>query len=537
MERKKTIEKLEDMTGRSRFSRNVVFAWGGYLVNVVAGFVMPRLISDRLGQTTLGMWDFAWSIVSYFGLVQLGLSASVDRYVARYRAVGDNEGLSRSVSTIGLFLKLAGGLALVLAISTAWWVLPLFEERLGDELNAGRLVVLFLGGEIAFSVMFTVYTGVVVGCHRWDIHNIVSAICYAVTTAGMIIVLMAGQGLPALACVHCLVLTFGEIARMKIARRVCPELVIDYRKASWTTWAEQARFSAKSLIPRIAVLLSNQTLSILVATFLGPAALAIYCRPRSLLDRVRTFAAKFGYILIPTASSLQAKADHALLQTTFKEATYTIACLVMPGVVALVVFGDDVIRFWMGDAYVYKGLMTVLVLGAFPTWVQEPIWGVVAGMNKHGRIAWAKLAGACCCAGFLWVGLAGFEWGLLGAAFCFAVPQVAVDGFVTPLIACRRLDVSLRSYYYRTFVKPLFYVGPFAGCLVLARVLLPLAPWQALATATVGAAVLALVYWTRVLPGPLRSKIVRSLHRIGRRGKSDGEHVERCALYEQGDES
>src|ERR1700689_2389968 len=76
----------EDLSGQDRLSRNVAFAWGGYAVNLVAGFIMPRLISDRLGQTTLGIWDFAWSVVSYFGLVQLGVSGSVSRYVARYRA-------------------------------------------------------------------------------------------------------------------------------------------------------------------------------------------------------------------------------------------------------------------------------------------------------------------------------------------------------------------------------------------------------------------------------------------------------------------
>jgi len=66
--------------GRERFGRNVAFAWGGYMVNVISGFLVPRLISDQLGQVTLGVWDFAWSFVSYFGLVQLGRGGSISRY-------------------------------------------------------------------------------------------------------------------------------------------------------------------------------------------------------------------------------------------------------------------------------------------------------------------------------------------------------------------------------------------------------------------------------------------------------------------------
>jgi len=50
---------------------------------------MPRMIDQRLGQELLGVWDFAWSLVHYFEFIQMGLTSSVNRYVAKYRAVGD----------------------------------------------------------------------------------------------------------------------------------------------------------------------------------------------------------------------------------------------------------------------------------------------------------------------------------------------------------------------------------------------------------------------------------------------------------------
>ena len=131
----------EDVTGQSRFGRNVAFAWGGYLVNIAAGFIMPRLISDRLGQSTLGIWDFCWSIVGYFGLVQLGIGSSVNRYVAKYRAQNDAQGLSKSVSTIGLSLKISAVLAGLVTLLTAIWIVPLFRNELGTE--TGRLSGLF----------------------------------------------------------------------------------------------------------------------------------------------------------------------------------------------------------------------------------------------------------------------------------------------------------------------------------------------------------------------------------------------------------
>ena len=497
----------EDLTGQSRLARNVAFAWGGYLVHLVAGFVMPRLISDRLGQTTLGIWDFSWSVVSYFGLVQLGLGASVQRYVPRYRAVGDWEGLSTSVSTVGLFLKGASLLVAVITVVCSWWILPLFGNKLGTELDASRWAVLFLGGEIAFSLAFTVYGGVIVGCHRWDIQNTISAFSYAGITVGMIVALFMGGGLPALALTHFLATAAGDVTRWKMVRRLCPELVVSARRASWPNWLEQARFSAKSLVPRIAALLSNQALSIVITLSLGPAMLAIYSRPRSLVRQVQVLAAKYGSVLIPTASSLQAKADATTLHRTFRASAYYISCLFMPLLVTLAILGDSLIRLWMGPAYVFPGLSTVLALGSFPSWVQEPVWSILTGMNQHGKVALTRLMGAACSVALLAIGMGLFHWGLLGAALAFAVPQAVVDGVITPRMACRRVGVSLRQYYMQTFLKPGLCVLPYACCLWVARL-----TWQesvgiSVAAGSLGAVLLAGTYWRMILPAKLKRKV------------------------------
>jgi hypothetical protein len=53
---------------------------------MVSGFLVPRLIDRNLGQDALGIWDFAWSLVVYFNLVQMGIIGSISRSVAFHRA-------------------------------------------------------------------------------------------------------------------------------------------------------------------------------------------------------------------------------------------------------------------------------------------------------------------------------------------------------------------------------------------------------------------------------------------------------------------
>lgn len=488
--------------------RNVAFAWGGYMVNVVTGFIVPRLISDQLGQTTLGIWDFSWSIVSYFGLVQLGLGSSVSRYVAKYRSVGDHHGLNVSVSTVAVFQRCVGWLAAVLAAIAAFLILPMFADRLAGELSVARWVVFILGVEVAASISLTVYGSVIVGCHRWDIHNSISAICYALVAAGMTTALLLGGGLVSLALIHCGTMTGGELSRRYLSRRVCPELEISRRLASKPVFFEQARYSAKSLVPRISLLISNQALSLLVVAFLGPASLAIFSRPKSLIRTLQTLAAKFGFILVPTASALQARKDREGLRQAMLGSPAFIAAIALPVLVTIALFGDQVIRLWMGPQYVHPGLVPVLALGAFGTLVQEPIWSLLAGMNQHGRVALIKLGAAIASASCLGIGLAVFDWGLLGAAVCFVAPQVLVDGVIVPAYACRHLQIPVGTFIWRILALPLLCTLPFGIALHLSQRLLASSQiGLALTSAFLGTATSTLLFVRLVVPPALQSRI------------------------------
>jgi O-antigen/teichoic acid export membrane protein len=161
----------EDLTGRDRMAWNVLASWAGHMVFVIAGFVMPRMIDRHIGQTSLGIWDFSWSLVSYFGLAGLGIGSSVNRYVAKYRAVNDIDGLRRAVSSVWC-IQVVVSFVIVLATAVVASFIPLwFKERLGAEMKIAQWVVVLLGLSLAVEMAFDAFRGVMTGCHRWDFHN------------------------------------------------------------------------------------------------------------------------------------------------------------------------------------------------------------------------------------------------------------------------------------------------------------------------------------------------------------------------------
>src|SRR5688572_23813142 len=160
-----------DLHGQRKLARNIFTNWGAQLVQMASGFIVPRLIDRQLSQEALGVWDLAWSVVVYFGLVQMGVTGSINRYVAFHRAQGDFVAINTAVSSIAMVMRGMGAFIMVLTVLFSWGIGHVFRDRLGVHVTDARWLVLLLGTGMAVQISAAVYASVLTGCHRWDWHN------------------------------------------------------------------------------------------------------------------------------------------------------------------------------------------------------------------------------------------------------------------------------------------------------------------------------------------------------------------------------
>ena len=299
------VASSDDLTGRDRFARNVITSWLGHLVFIVAGFIMPHQIDQKIGQEGLGIWDFGWTAVNYFFLAQIGVGVSVNRYVAHYRAARDNEGLGRIISSVIGLQLLAACAVLGLTALSAMFLPALFADRLHDQETTARWVIALLGASIAIRTSVQAFSGVVTGCHRWDLHNLLNGIAYAITVIAMLFVLSRGMGLIAIAVVYVIGTILNEIARVALAFHVCPELRVSVGRASRAEAWSLLAFGAKLTSVDAAGIIVAQFTNMLVLGQIGVGTLAVYSRLAALIRQTESIAAKFSLPLTPTASSLQ----------------------------------------------------------------------------------------------------------------------------------------------------------------------------------------------------------------------------------------
>jgi O-antigen/teichoic acid export membrane protein len=506
----------KDLTGRSRLVSNVLFTWGGQMVFFVAGFIMPRMIDHKLGQEVLGVWDFSWSLITYFRFVDMGVTASVNRYVARYWGKQDIAGINRVLSSATFALAIAAAVifigTIVVALSLPYWF-----TNLNGYTVVTQKSVFWLGMMLSAGTALGAFNGVLTGCHRWELQTMRNSVWQFITVTAMLIALWLGAGLVTLAAITAIGQTLGQLTMVTLAYRACPGLRLSRADVHAATIKELYIYSGKTLLPTISEMLLNQTTSVLIIGGLGPAALAIFTRPRSLLRQMDSLERKMAYILIPTTSSLESCGDiKEIGSLLIKSVRYSIY-LVLPLVLVLVIFGGEVMRIWMGPSYANWILPAVLAIGFLGTCIQTPILCMLEGLNLHGRAGVGQFVGSAISAAAIFVSFRFFHAGLTAAAVAVTVPLLIVNLVYQPVLLCRHLGQSFGKFYAQIAIRPLVQVLPFMLCLVVGRLLFQAYPVPAVLLCAAGSAVLAIGYWRSVLPESLKSGLRRRCEKMGRR--------------------
>ncbi len=490
-------------------ARNVASVWVYYAVVVVAGFIVPRLIDRHEGPHLLGVWDFGWTLVAYVSLLQLGIVAAVNRYVARYAAVKDTHALNQSVNTS---LALLAGSAVVGVASCAGLlaVVPtLLQPSDPVSIATARWTILLLAMTAGLKLPLGALEGVLTGHERYDILNLARVCRDIVIMICMIVLLFAGYGIISLALtVLCCEAAFAAAA-LHLSRRIAPSLRISPAYIDRRVAGEMLRFGGVTMLQSMARTGLYQFNSLLVAFFLGPVALAVYSRQRSLVFHAVRFLKKYSNVFVPTSGRLHASGDTAALQQLLINGSRYGFYIALPIMAVFLTMGGPLLEVWMGADYRAPLVLGILALGHALALPQEAAYSVLMGMGRHWVPSVVEFVSAACGVTMCAFSLGYLAGGMLTAALAIALPVTIAGGIVAPIYACHVLNLSIRAYAQRVMLGPLIAVIPFAGCLLAARWACPHSAWQSLAVGLVfGGIVLACIYWAWVIPAHHRTRLL-----------------------------
>jgi O-antigen/teichoic acid export membrane protein len=453
--------------------RNVGSNWFGIFVNILLSFFIAPLTVRTLGDVYYGIWALLLQFTGYLWLFDFGVRESVVKYVAQYHASNQPEELSSTVHTaVSLYSIVA--LATVMASGVLATLLPYVFNIPPDAVSTARLTALLTGATVAQSFVFNVFVGVLMGLQQFYLVARTS-VAFAVLRALVIVVLLlAGQGIVALAIVQFLVTLASNLVIYRHCIRSLPYLSIRLVRPKRQAAGKLLNYGKYVLLSNIGDKMVFATDAVVIGMFMPISALTYYAIGGSLIDYFRKFITAMASVLNPLSSSLEAQNEMQTLATVVLTGTKAAIVLGAPVCIGFILLGERFINIWMGPAYGETAglVLAVLASGYLVGLPYFTISGVLYGLGKHRIIAWSRVV-----EGIVKLGLSMLlitQYGLVGVAFGTIIPHIVVVGGVLPSILPKLLPVDLREYYVSTYVRPILASLPFwFVCWIIDRVIEP----------------------------------------------------------------
>ena len=448
-----THERLPSLT------TNAISNAAALAINCALAFFLTPLITGHISKANFGVLATAGSIVGYYGFLDLGVRASISRFIARQSSAKDYEGLNETASTAMFIFTIAALVSLAATIVLASPVGAILARKFaleGADVGNFRLVMLIMGLSVMVTFIGNIYGSVIIAMERYFILNTIMIGSVLVRVAIVIGVLKSGGGVVGVAAGTLAVAIISAILWYVFARRIVPTLSVRFSKANRKASRQLLTFGSFMMLISLADILRFRLDTVFIGFWLGMSTVGVYAIAQQIVAYAPQLITAPTTAFMPRFSRLDAsergRAEGARL--LMRVQCYSAALASAIFICALAVGRNFIVR-WLPEDYSAAYAPLVILLGGLVfELAQAPGVHYLKAANKHRFIAVAYIIEGICKVAlatlFLWLG-----YGIVAVAVATVIPMAITRGVVHPIYVSRTIKVSLRAYW-----RPM--AGPFA---------------------------------------------------------------------------
>jgi O-antigen/teichoic acid export membrane protein len=438
----------------TRIAKGVLGNWSYLALNVLVAFWMTPFVVRHLGDASYGLWALVLQLTGYMGVIDVGLRSALVRFVSRFNARGDDEGLNRLMnSTFTLYLLMVP-VCLAMASMVAFIALPHMHIP-SAMLGVAQITVFIAAGCIACDFLFATSHASLAGLSRWDLINSVWISVLLARTLLIVLFLKSGFGLLALAWIQLSVTFIGYSAEMFLLRRVLPTFRPTWHFPKFDEMRPIAQHGWYSFLLSVATKINYQIDSIVIALFLPIDQVTFYVIGLRLVEHLRELLTSTTMVIAPVISSFEAVGELHRITTALIRSTKYSLFVGLLGASVLLALGTDFIRLWMGPRFSGPSgnVLVILSVGVVLSCTQFASSHVLYGLSKHRlNVNWTIIESV------LNVGFSLAlvrRYGILGVAAGTTIANGLVRAWLFPRSFLKALEVPWKLYVQDAIIPAL----------------------------------------------------------------------------------
>ncbi len=468
-------------------------------------FILYRFLLVHLGIDKVGVWSVVLAAASISRLTELGLTGSVIKFVAKYRALDDpvrvNSVIHTAVLSLAVFL---GGIFLLLYLPLSFIlarVIPQEMLPLALQLLPWSLLSLWI------STVAGSFVSALDGCQRNDLRGLVM-MAASIIHLVLAVLLTPEFDLMGLAYAQVIQAVLVLFASFFMLKRELPGIGFLPRGWRWETFREMLAYGLTFQAGSLAMMFFDPVTKMLLSSFGDLAMVGYFEMANRMVQQFRAMLIAANHALVPVIAGLHEDNEDETLRMYFQSFS-AMFFVSFPFYGILTLFVPLVSLVWLGS---YEPFFITVAFALTFSWFMNTLIAPAYFANLGiGTIKWNTLGQVLMgCANIVFGPLLGLLWGGSGviAAYCLSL----VSGSALTLGKFHLLNnIRLHRVIHRSDLQMvaanLLGLILFRGCLVLFPGLFLEVVGAVLAGGVIGALFFLLPAWRH----PLRRKFFQAV--------------------------
>lgn len=436
--------------------KNASYSFINYGWSLIFALFITPIIVFKLGVDNYGVYIFVGIVASIAGLIDLGLSTAIYKYMAEYTGSGNKEKLSSLIKTSNTLFLIIGvaGFSLLCLIG---FLGNLFISNSAMQIYDIKIIFIIIGLIFFVNAVNSSFTIIPRALQRFDITTKIGFFTTALPSLSILVIVLLNLGIKEIFIVQLVFSIIFSFLYYFISRKLLPIAKYHF---SWNKLEIKRiyTFGFAAFIGNI----SGQTLSyfdkLIIPIFINPASLSYYSLSGSVASKGTGVLSSINSILFPVVSTLQGEKNNESIKNlyirSFRLATVLNAAMTF----SICFFSYEIMRYWLDENFAQMAGKILFVLGItyFFVSLHDQLNQFLLGMGKSKLLAKFSLGMASINIILLFILLP--KYGIMGAAIAYLLSFVLLV-YIIYYIENNILNLSGRFKFYIIFYFKILFVG------------------------------------------------------------------------------
>lgn len=361
--------------------KNSVYNFIGFLLPILILVIFTPIIISKLGVKEYGIFIFLNTVLTFLGLLDLGIGTATNKHVIEYYSTNQIDKLKRLLYSMNSVYLIMAFVYLFVCIMIGLVMQKFFVK---PGLEADYFILFLILGFTGFvSTILANFNILLIAVQRYDLHLKISSTFLLLSNVSMLVLAILGYKLVPILLAQFLITLFSSLSYFFVTKKIFISLKLKY------VWDKVELIkNYKFALPVAFNNLASSSLvhfdKLLVPIFYGSAALTYYSVPGSVATKISNISATFSVLLFPITVNLHALNDTEKIKRVYIRSVRLITLLSAAIALSIIFTADKILLYWL-DANFAKQSVTVLILLVLTNFVLalfSPLSNLLMAMNK-----------------------------------------------------------------------------------------------------------------------------------------------------------